>query len=238
MRDERSDGRAEETGRNGRWKIHRGWKPAADHLVDRLTRRVSVFEGPDCEKCIVLSREIGVVKYAALELSRAKRTRSWPERGRERETARASWARRIIYWLINEDVLHYGSSSSRGRLLSLGTGIIWRPNIYDRVLLLPVDPGPPPRYRCRCRCWCRSRCRSRCSCFPSASPLPASSETNRAREGRRGPITTCPDLTAIRGTWNFPWPCPTTRNSRALLFGQRIALKSLAKVSSRPSSPL
>jgi len=49
---------------------------------------------------------------------------------------RASWAWRIIYWLINEDVLHYGSSGSRGRLLSLGTGIIWRPNIYDRVLLL------------------------------------------------------------------------------------------------------
>lgn len=44
--------------------------------MDRLTRRVSVFEGPDCEKCIVLSREIGVVKYAALEFSRAKRTRS------------------------------------------------------------------------------------------------------------------------------------------------------------------
>lgn len=88
MRDERSDGRAEETGRNGRWKIHRGWKPAADHLVDRLTRRVSVFEGPDCEKCIVLSREIGVVKYAALELSRAKRTRSWLERERERQHGR------------------------------------------------------------------------------------------------------------------------------------------------------
>lgn len=49
---------------------------------------------------------------------------------------RASWAWRIIYWLINEDVLHYGSGGSRGRLLSLGTGIIWRPNIYDRVLLL------------------------------------------------------------------------------------------------------
>ena len=44
--------------------------------MDRLTRRVSVFEGPDCEKCIVLSREIGVVKYAALEFSRAKRTRA------------------------------------------------------------------------------------------------------------------------------------------------------------------
>lgn len=26
-------------------------------------------------------------------------------------------------------------------MLSLGTGIIWRPNIYDRVLLLPVE-GP------------------------------------------------------------------------------------------------
>ena len=44
--------------------------------MDRLTRRVSVFEGPDCEKCIVLSREIGVVKYAALEFSRAKKDRA------------------------------------------------------------------------------------------------------------------------------------------------------------------
>lgn len=55
----------------------------------------------------------------------------------EREAQpRASWARWIIYWLINEDVLHYGSGGGRGRLLSLGTGIIWRPNIYDHVLLL------------------------------------------------------------------------------------------------------
>lgn len=54
--------------------------------MDRLTRRVSVFEGPDCEKCIVLSREIGVVKYAALEFSWAKRTRpSWKD-GERRES--------------------------------------------------------------------------------------------------------------------------------------------------------
>lgn len=60
--------------------------------MDRLTRRVSVFEGPDCEKCIVLSREIGVVKYAALEFSRAKRRRTSRKDGerRERERARAS----------------------------------------------------------------------------------------------------------------------------------------------------
>lgn len=55
--------------------------------MDRLTRRVSVFEGPDCEKCIVLSREIGVVKYAALEFSRAKRTRpSWKDGERRERT--------------------------------------------------------------------------------------------------------------------------------------------------------
>lgn len=70
--------------------------------MDRLTRRVSVFEGPDCEKCIVLSREIGVVKYAALEFSRAKKgpgkdlgRGKWEGRGggegeRGRKTARAS----------------------------------------------------------------------------------------------------------------------------------------------------
>lgn len=57
--------------------------------MDRLTRRVSVFEGPDCEKCIVLSREIGVVKYAALEFSRAKKDTilagKWEGEERERE---------------------------------------------------------------------------------------------------------------------------------------------------------
>lgn len=55
--------------------------------MDRLTRRVSVFEGPDCEKCIVLSREIGVVKYAALEFSRAKRMKaSGKDEGRREST--------------------------------------------------------------------------------------------------------------------------------------------------------
>lgn len=116
-------------------------------------------------------------------------------------------------------------------MLSLGTGIIWRPNIYDRVLLLllPVDPGPPPRYRCRCRCRCRSRCRSRCLSLPSPPlpPLRPCSLGNKPSEGgARGPITTCPDLTAIRGL-GISYALPhETRNSRALLFGQRIALKS------------
>lgn len=96
----------------------------------------------DCEKCIALSREIGVVKYATLSSSPGDERRRVASKQEDRP--RASWARRIIYWLINEDVLHYGSGGSRSRLLSLGTGIIWRPNIYDRVLLLD-RPDTAPR---------------------------------------------------------------------------------------------
>lgn len=63
-------------------------------------------------------------------------------------------------------------------------------------------------------------------CLPSARFL-----GNKPSEG--GAARTHNDVSRSygdSGTWNFPWPCPTTRNSRALLFGQRIALKSLAKL--------
>lgn len=72
--------------------------------------------------------------------------------------------------------------------------------------------------------------------LPSASPLPASSETNRAREGRRGPITTCPDLTAIRGLGISPGPAPRheTRGRYSSDKGSRL---NLLRNSSRPSSP-
>lgn len=88
-------------------------------------------------------------------------------------------------------------------MLSLGTGIIWRPNIYDRVLLLPVegpgrvlrpdtdadadadaDPDADP---------------DASSPLPPPVPSPEGGQTERGRGARGGPITTCPDLTAIRG---------------------------------------
>lgn len=62
---------------------------------------------------------------------------------------------------------------------------------------------------------------------PPLPPLRPCSLGNKPSEGgARGPITTCPDLTAIRGL-GISYALPhETRNSRALLFGQRIALKS------------
>lgn len=50
----------------------------------RSTRRVSVFGTADCEKCIVLSREIGVVKYSALSGTLSQ----------SRENAATGWGRR------------------------------------------------------------------------------------------------------------------------------------------------
>lgn len=60
-------------------------RDAVDHLIDRLSQDAfSVFGAADCEKCIVLSREIGVVKYAGpFERSRTRRANGKGGRGRE-----------------------------------------------------------------------------------------------------------------------------------------------------------
>lgn len=141
---------------------------AVDHLVDRRTRRAFRLRG-----CWLWEMHRAVAPDRCRKVC-GPLVRSWTREGarrraNEKANQRASWAWRIIYWLINEDVLHYGSDGSRGRLLSLGTGIIWRPNIYDRVLLLDRLPVRPDTAR------------------------------ERGPKEARGPITMYPDLTVIRG---------------------------------------